>query len=601
MGSVPNSLKAFPHAEADSVQLYLAIPLFSAVALACLGGACLFMAPELRANRTSGAMLLVGAWWAGCEVLWDTASDASTALFFHRLAAPGFIFIAPLAIRLVLEVVETPPRALARLVPSAFALGVVCWGLAWLSPWMIAGMVRTRWGWGLVPGPAFAVWGALTSAGIALALVWWMRASRASTTQVSREQAARALRRLAPIAAVGLATDVVLPLAGIQVPRVGSLALALVGATIVWVFWQLGFSRLHPGAFATRILHTLPDGIAVTTLNGRIRVANEKLGDLLGCRAQQVLGRPIADYLSSELIDQPREQRDVQTRLRPVAGPALPVCVSTAPLDDPSGAVMGIVVVVQDLREVSALRDRLVTSGRLAAVGQLAAGIAHEINNPLAFVRSNLCHLRREWAALESEPAKSDAASTSQFADWGELIDESLEGVERATTIVRDVRELSHAGTATPELADIHAVLDQVLRMARSQLAPDVRVETEYTGDGLVLCEPQRLKQVFLNLIVNAGQAIGAVGRIRVLSRSDDVCIHIIVEDDGCGMPPEVRERIFDPFFTTKPVGSGTGLGLSIAYEIVRSHGGEIWCESQPGRGSAFHVRLPRSTSACAI
>jgi two-component system, NtrC family, sensor kinase len=143
-----------------------------------------------------------------------------------------------------------------------------------------------------------------------------------------------------------------------------------------------------------------------------------------------------------------------------------------------------------------------------------------------------------------------------------ELLEEALEGVDRATTIVRDVRELSHAGAATPELVDAHALLDQVLRMARSQLAPDVRVETDYTADGLFLCEPQRLKPVFLNLVVNAGQAIRPTGRIRVSTRSDDRSIHTIVEDDGCGMPPDVRERIFDPFFTTKPVGRGTGLGL---------------------------------------
>src|SRR5271167_166580 len=99
--------------------------------------------------------------------------------------------------------------------------------------------------------------------------------------------------------------------------------------------------------------------------------------------------------------------------------------------------------------------------------------------------------------------------------------------------------------------------------MARSQLAPDVRVETDHIGDGLLLCEPQRLKQAFLNLVVNAGQAIGPTGRIRVSTQSDDRSIHAIVKDDGCGMPPDVRERIFDPFFTTKPVGRGTGLDLS--------------------------------------
>jgi PAS domain S-box-containing protein len=577
------------------VQLYLVVPVLALAGLAGFGSTCLLMAPELRANRTSGVFLLVGAWWAACEVLWNTAPDASTALFFHRLAAPGFLFIAPLAMRLVRDVAETPTRSLARLLTPAFALCALSLGVAWFSPWMLAGMVRTRWGWGLVPGPAFAVWGVLTAIGIGLSLVVWLKTSR-NAMLVSRQEAPRAMRFLAPIAIMGVATDIVLPLLHIQLPRTGSLSLALVGATIVWVFWQLGFSRLRPSSFAARILHTLPDGIAVTTLNGRIRLANEKLGDLLGCSIDHTINRAIGDFLSPELIDPPREQRDVECRLRPVAGPPLPVCVSTAPIEDETTGVMGLVVVVQDLREVAALRDRLVTSGRLAAVGQLAAGIAHEINNPLAFVRSNLCHLLREGAVLEEKVAEPKNSVSAFAADWLELLEESLEGVDRATMIVRDVRELSHAGAATPELADAHAILDQVLRVARLELAPDVRVETEYARDGLLLCEPQRLKQVFLNLVLNAGQAVAPGGLIRILTRGDERSLHAIVEDDGCGMLPEVRERIFDPFFTTKPVGHGTGLGLSIAYEIVRSHGGEIWCESQPGRGSAFHVLLPRRT-----
>ncbi|HME70229.1 MAG TPA: histidine kinase dimerization/phospho-acceptor domain-containing protein [Myxococcota bacterium] len=255
---------------------------------------------------------------------------------------------------------------------------------------------------------------------------------------------------------------------------------------------------------------------------------------------------------------------------------------------------MGVVVVVQDLREVAALRDRLVTSGRLAAVGQLAAGIAHEINNPLAFVRSNLCHLRREWAALESETAKPQAAPAAFFVDWGELLEESREGVDRATTIVRDVRELSHAGAATPELVDAHAILDQVLHVARSELAPDVRVETDYVDNGLLLCEPQRLKQVFLNLVVNAGQAIGPAGRIRVSPRSDERYI-----------PPSWKTTAAECRRTCESASSIPSSPRS------RLDGAPGWVSRSPtkseeprrrdlvrkptrGRGSALHVRLPR-------
>lgn len=125
------------------MQPYLAIPLLSAMGLASFGGTCLLMAPELRANRTCGTLLLAAAWWAGCEVLWNTSSEVSTALFLQRLAAPGFVFLAPLATRLVHEVAEIPPRSLARLLPAAFTLGTLSLVVAWFSPWIIAGMVRT--------------------------------------------------------------------------------------------------------------------------------------------------------------------------------------------------------------------------------------------------------------------------------------------------------------------------------------------------------------------------------------------------------------------------------------------------------------------------
>jgi PAS domain S-box-containing protein len=575
------------------VQLYTLVPLVAAMALASLGATALLMGPELRTNRSAAAWFGCAAWWAGCEVLWSCAPDARTALLLHRIAAPGFVFLAPLALQYVYEMTEVPSRPLRRLRPVAFSLGGLFLVLCWSGRWMLADMARTSFGWGLVPGPLFAVWALLTAAGFAWAIGSFVRDYLASAREVTRSRGPLIARLVPPLAAIGVTTDIFLPLAGVQLPRLGSLAMAGAGAILLWALARYGFSRLHPSAFSTRILHTLPDGIALTSLHGRIRVANEKLGELLGCSAADAVGRQIADHLDGSLIDPPREQRDVECMLQPLHGPPLPVCVSTAPIAGPEAGPRGVVLAIQDLREVAALRNRLLLSGRLAAVGELAAGIAHEINNPLAFVRSNLALLRRELAKKVEGPTRVEADSTGT-EDWAELLDECVEGIDRAAMIVRDVRELSHTGGSGPEPTELNELLEQVLRVARTQLHPDVRVETRYAELEPVCCDPQRLKQVFLNLLVNAGQAIEGTGRIRVSTSSEGDRVHVVVEDDGCGIPPELRERIFDPFFTTKPVGRGTGLGLSIAYEIVRSHGGEIWCESERGRGTAFHVRLPQ-------
>jgi len=582
------------------VEPYLVVPLLTAMALSTLAGICLLMGLELRANRIAAVMLGLGAWWAGCELFWNLTDDAGTALLLHRLAAPGFCFIGPLGMLLVLEAAETPLHPKRWLLGGTLGGCFVAMLLCFVSPWMLARMEPVPWGHALVPGPVFTVWTALTGFAIGQAVAWWMRDYHVSTLSFSRTQGPLVAQLVIPVAFLGLASDAMLPVIGIQIPRFGTTALTAFGVICVLGFSRYGYSGLHPRAFAVRALHTLPDGIVLTTLHGRIRVANDRFSELVGAPPGTLVGVQISEHLDRQLIDPPREQRGIECELRRCDGSAIPVCVATAALDDVDGAAPGIVLAIQDLREVAALRSRLVISGRLAAVGQLAAGIAHEINNPLAFVRANLALLRREYDRVASEAQKRGDGLASELEEWPDLLDESIEGVDRAATIVRDIRELSHAGGIEPELADLNHVLDQVLRVAKVQLDPAVTVETDYVGEALVACDPQRLKQVFLNLVLNAGQAIAGRGTIRVTTRNERDWVDVTIADDGCGMKPAVRERIFDPFFTTKPVGRGTGLGLSLAYEIVRSHNGEIWCDSEPGVGSTFHVRIPRRRARAA-
>jgi two-component system NtrC family sensor kinase len=173
------------------------------------------------------------------------------------------------------------------------------------------------------------------------------------------------------------------------------------------------------------------------------------------------------------------------------------------------------------------------------------------------------------------------------------MIDESLEGVDRASAIVRDVKGLAHAGRGERAMADLNDLLDGVLRMAAPQLRVTAVIEKDYGVIPLVACAPQELQQVFLNLVLNASQAISHRGTLRVRTESQNRSVMVWIEDDGCGIETDLLDRIFDPFFTTKPVGEGTGLGLGIAHEIVRKHGGEITIDSKLGRGSVFGVRLP--------
>jgi len=244
--------------------------------------------------------------------------------------------------------------------------------------------------------------------------------------------------------------------------------------------------------------------------------------------------------------------------------------------------------------ERAALHERVHQSQKMQAVGQLAAGVAHEINNPMSYVRSNLHTLREEWSGLRSKLAGGTLGET--FDDCQELIDESLEGVERTIAIVRDVKEFSHNGVddqadwQTVELSDL---MDGALRVASGKAHAGVRIDSNHGAESACRCSENQIRQVFVNLIVNAIQAVGESGRIRLATGRDESGVFARVEDDGPGMTERTRERLFDPFFTTKRVGEGTGLGLSVSYEIVRRHGGEILVNSELGRGASFEVRLP--------
>ncbi|MGH0029069.1 MAG: ATP-binding protein [Myxococcota bacterium] len=237
--------------------------------------------------------------------------------------------------------------------------------------------------------------------------------------------------------------------------------------------------------------------------------------------------------------------------------------------------------------ERTAFQERIRQTQKMEAVGQLAAGLAHEINNPMSFVRSNLHTLRQ---------MNLDEKDKRDPAEFGDLIDESLDGVERTISIVRDVMQFSRAGGAGPsewQPADVNELLRDSLRVASSDVPARIDFHLD-TGDLPSLrCAPNGLRQVFLNLIVNAVQAVGESGHIQMRTRHEGDHVVVRIEDDGPGMTASDREKLFDPFFTTKPVGEGTGLGLTVSYEIVQGHGGTIAAESEPGAGAVFEVRLP--------
>ncbi len=265
-------------------------------------------------------------------------------------------------------------------------------------------------------------------------------------------------------------------------------------------------------------------------------------------------------------------------------------------------------------------QQHLMQSEKLASIGQLAAGVAHEINNPIGYVFSNfgtlekyLADLFRMLAAYEAAEAQlagtpAAAQVAAQLAalrreieldylkdDVPTLMAESREGIARVRKIVQDLKDFSHVD-ANQEWAwsDLHQGLDSTLNIVNNEIKYKADVVKHYGVLPEVQCLPSELNQVFMNLLVNAAHAVQKErGTITLRTGTGAGEVWVEVEDDGCGIPKENLTRIFDPFFTTKPVGKGTGLGLSLSYGIVRKHGGRLEVASEPGQGARFRVTLP--------
>jgi signal transduction histidine kinase len=576
-----------------AVNAYQLLPLLACVTSAMLAVGILARDANHRANRVAALLMMGVAFWSLCEVLWNGAHDPDVVLRLVRLSSLGWVALGPFALHLFLELTGARAERTRRLLPLLYGLSACFLAIAIATPWMHRAVVRTSWGWGYLFGPAYPPFYGFTVACLTAAMARGFRDLR-SRAPAERSQVRSLVVGIGVPMVVASVSDGILPLLGFQPPRLGTASFTVLGAAVAWGVYRHGYSLLVPGDFASEILESLREGVALLRLDGRIRSANSGLARLVGGEPRALENREATDWLPGISLDLGQETVEQEGSLVASDGNAVPVSYSTAILRDKRREPIGLVLVVRDLREVASLRSRLVTSGRLAAVGQLAAGIAHEINNPTAYVHANLGTLRGVIDGIAAKLPSGEHEAALREAQ--ELIDESLEGVQRVAAIVRDVNNFSHAGGGPRHPVELPPLLDAVLRVAAPQLRYGGRVERRYGPDlPPVLGDPQELKQVFLNLVINAGQAASAGEPIRIhasASQAGDRVL-VVVEDEGCGIAADVIGSIFDPFFTTKRVGEGTGLGLSIAYQIVRQHGGDMSVESKLGRGTRFRVELP--------
>jgi signal transduction histidine kinase len=565
---------------------FLFLVVASTLACAACAGAMHAQSRGQRGGRAAALALLGFAWWGACQILFHLQPDPEVAAEIARIATPGWIFLGPLCLQIFMSAARAEAPWMRHALGTLTGLSMLLVVVSLSTPWVVDSLQPLSWGgYGIVPGPLFGIATLPNLLGASLGV--WIGRRGAARRSDSEDQRRRWISGLilAPVALIGV-TDVWLPLRGVPFPNLAPAAFGPLALLLLWMRTRIGHSPLEPSHVANEILEILPDGVALLDARDCIRIANPSLARLCACPPEELEGVAWSGLL------RPIEGEPERAELRSATGQSLPVSTSSAELTDPVSGVLGRVVVVRDLREMADLQSRLLLSARLAAVGELAAGIAHEINNPLAFVRSNLSQLEDRWKRLR--PVGSEGETLELVQDVDDLIEESIEGVDRAAETVRSVRSFAHAGTALREATDLRPLLDDVLQVASGQLRNRVNVIREFDEDlPPVSCAPQQMRQVFLNLVVNASQAVDDGGTVLVAARSERDAVIVSVADDGCGIPEDLGERIFDPFFTTKPVGEGPGLGLGIAHQIVVAHGGSIEVESAEREGTVFRVRLP--------
>ncbi|MHB1555855.1 MAG: sensor histidine kinase [Isosphaeraceae bacterium] len=418
--------------------------------------------------------------------------------------------------------------------------------------------------------------------------------------------------------------------------------------------------------FYHTLVETLPQMILCKDLEGRFTFANGRFCAELGTTLEEIKGKTDFDFFPRELAEkyraddrrvlESRQVVDVVERHVTPKGETLFVQTMKTPILGPEGDPIGIQgifwdvtermraeerlkeqnVMLQEMAEserralaaLKAAQSRMVQTEKLASLGQLVAGVAHEINNPLAFVSNNVAVLERDLRDLlelvrlfrtarngsgsgtrtgeaDGDPAATDARIAEiceqldldySLENLPRIIERTREGLRRIERIVKDLRLFARVDEGEWNEVDLNPGIDSSVNMVQGYARKrGVKVVAEYGELPAVRCRAARLHQVVVNLLMNAIDACPPEGTVTVRTGPDPEHqgIRIEVSDTGCGIDPAIRERIFDPFFTTKPLGEGTGLGLSISYGIVEEHGGTIEVQSTPGSGSCFTVRVP--------
>ncbi|HEX4996695.1 MAG TPA: ATP-binding protein, partial [Terriglobia bacterium] len=328
--------------------------------------------------------------------------------------------------------------------------------------------------------------------------------------------------------------------------------------------------------FSENIVESIDVGVVVADEHGRVAGWNRALEHLTGVDRDSVIGRTTEEAIPGPILDRLAETR----RLYKYSWNNSTVNISSTPLVDKSGLTRGALIIVDDITDRVRLESQLIQNEKLTSIGLLAAGVAHEVNTPLAVI-SNCSQLLGK--AIGPEDARF------------KLLEKITKQTFRASEIVNGLLSFSRTSPTHFAPTDIHNVIDDTILLVEHHfVSAGIKIQRDFqAGQAVVQGNPGRLQQVFLNLFLNAKDAMSTGGRLTIRTSSNNGRLDVFVEDTGSGIRNENLDKIYDPFFTTKPAGKGTGLGLSVSYGIVTEHHGSIAAESRVGEGTVFRLEFP--------
>ncbi len=328
--------------------------------------------------------------------------------------------------------------------------------------------------------------------------------------------------------------------------------------------------------YLNSILDSMSDGVIAVNTDGVITTFNRAAREILGYAPEDVLGKTFRAVFGHQFIVFPG-RRSMELAAR--GGNAVPITERNAPIADRSNTRLGSVKVFQDVREIESLREQVRLKERLAAIGEMAATVAHEIRNPLGGIRGFATLLQRDTPA--EDPRRR-------------LIEKILTGTKNLDRVVTDLLEYTRPIEIRSRPLKCRELVDAAVAMLDT--GGEVTVSNLVESSTAILGDPDRLRQVLLNILLNARQSIEGAGSIEIRSHDERDIVSLTIRDSGCGIPEEEIGRLFSPFFTTKV--KGTGLGLAIAQKIIERHGGQVEVSSTVGQGSEFRIRLPKGDPA---